>query len=119
MAKIEEKAVLVTRRGYTHEIRDAEGEWIWLGDESSMSIIFHNITGRNFAGQPAERHLQYMEWVSHFVGVSWPGRANPFEAGSTIELAEINEKAIERHTFPSKAMGGGEAGRGARERKAA
>ena len=50
---VEDKSKLVVRDAHTHEIRDGSGEWIWLGDELSMQVIFRNLTGENFAGKPA------------------------------------------------------------------
>lgn len=43
---VEDKSKLVARGAHTHEIRDVSGEWIWLGDELSMQVIFRNLTGK-------------------------------------------------------------------------
>lgn len=40
---VEDKSKLVARDAYTHEIRDGSGEWIWLGDQLSMQLIFRNL----------------------------------------------------------------------------
>ena len=48
---VEDKSQLVGRHAYTHEIRDNTGEWIWLGDEASIAVIFRNLSGQNFAGR--------------------------------------------------------------------
>lgn len=42
---VEDKSKLVAKDAHTHEIRDGSGEWIWLGDELSMQVIFRNLTG--------------------------------------------------------------------------
>jgi len=99
---VEDKLKLVGRHAYTHEIRDMAGEWIWLGDEASMAVIFGNLSGRNFAGRPADAHADYLAWMRHFTVLSWPGRQDPLGVGQTIELAAINGVSIERHTFGSQ-----------------
>ena len=100
---VEDKSKLVGRHAYTHEIRDMTGEWIWLGDEASMAVIFRNLSGQNFAGRPAAAHADYLAWMRHFTAHSWPGRQDPLAAGQTIELAPINGESIARHTFGSQA----------------
>lgn len=88
-------------RKYTHEIRDAEGEWIWMGDETSMSVIFHNLTGENFSGRSKKCHEDYMAWMRRFHAEAWPGRGDALAPGKSIELAPINGTATARHTFES------------------
>ena len=104
---IEDKSRLVGRHAYTHEIRDNTGEWIWLGDEASITVIFRNLSGQNFAGRPATAYADYMVWMRHFTAQSWPGRQDPLAAGQTIELAQINGESIARHTFGSQTVQGG------------
>ncbi len=99
---MESKATMARDRDYTHEIRDAEGEWIWLGDETSMSVIFHNLNGTNFAGKPPETYAQYLAWMRRFTAEAWPGRTDPLAPGSSIELACINGEAVARHTFAAQ-----------------
>lgn len=96
---MEHKATLVREHDYTHEIRDAEGEWIWLGDEISMAVIFHNLTGENFAGKPPETYAQYLAWMRRSTAEAWPGRVNPLGAGRSIALAPINDQPVASHTF--------------------
>ncbi len=95
---VEDKPQLVSRHAYTHEIRDSTGEWIWLGDEASIAVIFRNLSGQNFAGRPATAYADYLAWMRHFTAQSWPGRQDPLAAGQTIELAQINGESIARHT---------------------
>jgi hypothetical protein len=95
------KAQLARDREYTHEIRDAEGEWIWMGDETSMSVIFHNLNGDNFAGLDKKRHEDYLAWMRQFNSKAWPGRDDPLGPGKSIEFAPINGAASARHTFES------------------
>ena len=95
------KAQLSRDRKYTHEIRDGSGEWIWLGDELSMQLIFRNLTGENFAGKPATAYADYLSWMRHFTAASWPGRSDPLGPGRTIELAPISGTPIARFRFGS------------------
>ena len=96
---VEDKSQLVGRHAYTHEIRDDTGEWIWRGDEASMSVIFRNLSGQNFACRPATAYADYLTWMRYFTALSWPGRQDPLAEGETIELAPINGESIARHTF--------------------
>lgn len=98
---VEDKSKLVARGAHTHEIRDVSGEWIWLGDELRMQVIFRNLTGENFAGRPATAYADYLSWMRHFTAASWPGRSDPLGQGETIELAPINGTPIARHKFGS------------------
>lgn len=92
----------VARGGeYTHEIRDADGEWIWMGDETSMGVIFNNLTGENYAGRDKQSHADYLAWMRHFNAEAWPGRDDPLSVGKSIEFAPINGPAVARHTFGS------------------
>lgn len=97
----EDKSKLVARDAYTHEIRDGSGEWIWLGDEMSMQVIFRNLTGENFAGKPATAYADYLSWMRHFTAACWPGRSDPLGPGRTIELAPISGTPIARFSFGS------------------
>ena len=95
------KAQLARDREYTHEIRDADGEGIWMGDETSMSVIFHNLTGENFSGRSKQCHEDYLAWMRRFHDEAWPGREDALGPGKSIELAPINGTASARHTFES------------------
>lgn len=98
---VEDKSKLVARDAHTHEIRDENGEWIWMGDELSMQVIFRNLTGENFAGKSATAHADYLSWMRHFTAASWPGRSDPLGPGGTIELAPISGTPIARFRFGS------------------
>lgn len=85
---------------HTHEIQDETGEWLWMGDESSMSVIFNNISGVNFEG----RHhawLQYMAWMCWFHHQAWSGRASPFKSGAEIRLARIGGEQLGAFKLPA------------------
>ena len=98
---VEDKSKLVARDAYTHEIRDGSGEWIWLGDELSMQVIFKNLTGEHFAGGPATAYADYLSWMRHFTAAAWPERSDPLGPGRTIELAPISGTPIARFRFGS------------------
>lgn len=82
------------RHAYTHEIRDNMGEWIWLGDEASIAVIFRNLSGRTFADRPATAYADYLAWMRHFTALSWPRRQDPLGVGQKIEFAMINGESI-------------------------
>ncbi|KAK0039509.1 hypothetical protein Bpfe_031096 [Biomphalaria pfeifferi] len=86
---------------YTHQIEDGDGEWIWMGPQFEMEVIFRNLTGENFEGKPAERHAQYLAQMRHSNGEAWPGRADPFEPGKTIKLVKLSGEVLKTHVFPS------------------
>lgn len=89
------------RAEYTHQIEDGDGEWIWMGQEQEMSVIFHNLTGRNFEGQPAVRHEQYLAQMRHMHVEAWPGREDPYAPGATIRMSTLAGEVLATHTFPA------------------
>lgn len=85
---------------HTHEILDGAGDWLWMGDESSMSVIFNNISGVNFEGRHNE-WLQYMAWMCSFHQEAWPGRDRPFKAGAEFRLARIGGEQLGVYKLPA------------------
>ena len=96
---------------HTHEIRSEDGEWIWMGGESDMALIFNNLSGRNFEGRPAQAYEDYMAWITESTREAWPGRANPFAPGKQIVLAEINGRQLDEHRYCSTKLEEQSAGR--------
>lgn len=77
----------------THEIR-IDSTRLVAGDESSISVVFYNLNGRNFTRPMLASfmtHEQYLAMMEGEFGVKF--------AGVTIELAPINKPAIASHVF--------------------
>jgi hypothetical protein len=77
----------------THEIR-LNGEQLIKGDETSIAVIFYNLSGRNFENpRPWETgtHHRYLAYMASEFGVSF--------SGARIELAAIGATAIDSHQY--------------------
>ncbi|MYM92549.1 DUF7688 family protein [Duganella vulcania] len=77
----------------THEVR-MNGATLVSGDETSVSVIFYNLTGRNFSRPEPWRtgtHADYLAMMERDWKVSF--------SGALIELAKVGQTAVESHQF--------------------
>lgn len=77
----------------THEIR-LNGARILKGDQTSVAVIYNNLSGRNFENPQPWRdgtHADYLAMMQRELGVTFDG--------ATIELAEVGQPAAAAHQF--------------------
>ncbi len=77
----------------SHEIRH-NGAQLLKGDKRSVSVIFNNLTGRNFKNPAPWQTLTHQDYLAQ-MAQEW----NVVFSGSTIELAEVGHPAHLTHTF--------------------
>lgn len=77
----------------THEIR-INGAHVMKGDPTSIKVIFHNLTGKNFEHAPAYTimtHDQYLAMMEQELKVSL--------RGSRLDMAEVGKDSLAWHQF--------------------
>lgn len=71
------------------------GKEFLTGDESSVAVVFYNLTGSNYAGKPHQEYLDYMAWMEHYYDFLLSGEIQMLDPeGVVLERGVIGEAII-------------------------